>query len=425
MMKQESTLHAGRGATVTRTPLGFCVALGRPKRWEHPWQTRLHWLGDRKQWVATVRPGFVNGRAPIVRTTAGEALALARNGSFYAGLINARSGAADIRRAAELAGEGEAELQSIGPGTRIDVPLYNNPPVPLGWRAVGWGSAGGVGSAVPQFFRDRGVEAAPRSVAADAGTFPQAPARKPGSRLLLACDVVLHQPRLALTSSVEILPGIATGISNVTQTLGMRSAAPGDRLKVYGTPLWDPFYASNAGIDPLAGDYEEPPFDERLIATVFLLSPPDTEAGSAPDQNWQPWVRHGLFWNLSYQERTALRVPAQDNIFGKLVATANLLGGGTASIAVNFLGASLNDLNQNALNLLAAHSMAGTFWTATGGGHDGAIATRETTPAKPGLRKADALAARAAQAARTRRAQRLDPPFPYRAEPFDLALLRP
>lgn len=423
---EPAPIRAGRDATVTRSPLGFSVSLGRPKLWEHPWQTRLHWLGDLKQWVATVRPGFVNGAAPIVRTTAKEAIALAKNGSFYNGLITATSSAGDIARAAALAREGEQDLQDLGAGD-LDIALYNNPPLKLGFIKVGFDSGGGVGTAVPSFFRDLGVQEAPKIDPLE-DPFALASALfagpKPGNRLLRRCDLVLHQPRLALTSTITLEPGIVTGISNVTQTLSLRPPLPGDRLRVIAVPFWSVNFAETAGINPLDNDFEEPTYDEKLISTVFLLSAPDAPVGSEPDQTWVPYVRHSLFWNLHYHPKTDLDVPQFDDVVGKLASIASFIGAGSGSIAVNFLSASINDATQAAANILNAHTMAGSWWTATGGGSTSEFPPEPEPKGKPaGFDKAARLQAKRIAAARKLKHARLDPPFPFRALPIDFALL--
>jgi hypothetical protein len=421
--------RAGRDAAVTRGPGGFSVALGQAHGWEHPWQTQMIWLGDLKQWVATVRPGFVNGNAPVVRAEAAAARALAKRGTFYNGLITARSGAADIARAAELAREKGGDATDT---SRLDVKLYNNPPIPLNFRSIGFDSGGGPGSAVPSFFKRLGVQEAPRSDSASidaaidsaAAAIAAGPGEpKKGNRLLRAADIVVHQPRLALTSTITFGPGLVTGVSNFSQTLGLRSAAPGDRLKVFATPQWSTGDA--AGIDPLAHDYEEPAWDELLVAIVYLLSPPDAAPYSEPDGKWVPYVRHSLFWNLTYLPKTTLQVPQLDNSVGKLISIVNILGGGSGGFAANWLSASINDLTQDMLNLITAHSMAGTWWTATGGGSASEFPaeTAAVATSANGWDKAARLQAKRIAAARAQKAARLDPPFPFRAVEFSPSLL--
>src|SRR5262245_17326399 len=49
--------------------LGQAISLRGGRSWKHPWQTTPAWIPGEGKWVAGVRPGFVNGRPPIVRTT--------------------------------------------------------------------------------------------------------------------------------------------------------------------------------------------------------------------------------------------------------------------------------------------------------------------------------------------------------------------
>jgi hypothetical protein len=236
---------------------------------------------------------------------------------------------------------------------------------------------------------------------------------------------VLHQPRPALTSQITLEPGIATGISNVTQTLGLRSAAPGDRLKVYASSQYEALAAIRTGIDPLLGDYEEPTFDELLIATVYLLSPPNKPLRSAPDATWIPYVRHGLFWNLNYAT-PPFRIAGVGNAVGDLLAPVKFLGGGAAAIVISFLTASINDAYNQALNILTAHSMAGSFWTATGGGSSSEfpeVVAGDDDAGSTGLDKDGRLQAKRNAAAKALKSARLDPAFPYRAMPFPEAFL--
>lgn len=428
-MSDAGTIRAGANAQVTRGPAGdFSVSLGQSKQWQHPWQTQLWWLGDLKQWVATVRPGFVNGHVPVVQTKTTQALSLAKRGTFYNGLITARSGAGDIARAAELARESTKDIPTDG--STLDVKLTNNPPIGLPLRSLGFDSGGGLGSGVPTFFKNLGVHDNPTPASdgfANAEAVVASIGKEPpkGNRLLRAADIGVHQPRMALTSTITLAPGFVTGISNVTQTIGIRSAAPGDRLKVFATELWEDANVT-AGIHAISGDYEEPTWDERLIATVYLLSPPDTAQFSLPDGKWVPYVRHRLFWNLTYLPKTTIHVPQLDTTDRSLITLGSVLAGGVAAFAIATLAASINDMTQSALNLVTANSLEGTWWTSTGGGSISefpAVAAPKPTQAN-GWDKAARLQAKRIAAAKALKAQRLDPPFPFRAVEFTPSLLK-
>ena len=394
-------LRAGNGTTTREALGGQAISLAANRAgWKHPWQITPAWQAGAGHWAAVVKPGFVNEQAPVVRTRQDEQKQDGRN--FGLNPLTGRKFFSD-------------PIFNHGPTVQpaqqvIDIPLYLSPAINLSFRAVGFD--GGT-SDVPQFFLDRGAAQAP-SVNLESPSGDTA--RPAGLRLLRACDVWLHMPRLALTSDVTLAPGPATGISNVTQTLSVRSAAPGDVLQVQaGT--WVP---PNASFDPLTFQYDEPNFDELLIGTVFLLSPPGLAEGSTPDGTWTWYVRHELFWNLNYQPGEL--VPLNSD---PAIPFIPPLAAGAAQLVINFLGASLNDATTQALNILTAHSLAGTWWTPTGGGSSAAFPPDAQIASLPatGLDKNARLAAQRAAAAAARRAQQLDPDFPYRAISFPSSLL--
>ncbi len=408
-------MQAGRNTTLRESPIGRSVSDARtPAKWAHPWTTSASYGPG--GWFAQVKPGFVNHECPVVRTTQREQDRL--GGGFRRDLsrvITATSGGAEIARAAALSAGGSRSgaRGSTGP---IDIPLYMSPALPLSFRAVG--SDGSPQFPVPKFFADRGVAEPPEALTAEAleaGDLSSIdPRNVPANRRLLrACDVWLHQPRLALTSDITLHDGPATGISNVRQTLSLRSAAPGDVLRVQsGT------FRALEGIDALGRVYEEPNYDELPIATVYLLSGPGAENGSEPDGTWQPFVRHNLFWNLNYQTPWFRQYGGDPTI-----PFLPPLAGGAATLITNFLVASLNDALQDALNLVTSHSMAGTFYTPTCGGHHAALPAATSSASTAGLDKTARIAADSQAKARARREGRLDPDYPFLAEPFDPALL--
>jgi len=401
-------VRAGRGMSLRETLYGFAPSASPRGTWKHPWFITPRWSSGR--WSAQVKPGLVNAFAPVVRTTVEEQQEIGAQRDFG---INPLSGVPFFSDPIF-----DHPTQPVPAAKRIiDIPLYLDPAVALTLSPLGWDGPGD--GAVPQFFLDRGVARSPRPSGGSGDPedgvtveFTEPPANL---RLLRACDVWVHQPRLALTSSIEVAE-VFGELSNVTQTLGVRSQVAGDALRVFAGR----FTRQPITIDPTQSDYEEQAWDDLLIGTVFLLSPPRTPVGSAPDGTWQPFVRHHLFWNLSW-------VPGTFQPLSTDHSTIYIppLAGGAAQLIINFLIASLNDLTQTAINNLTAHSLAGTFYTATGGGHEAAVADPAPTVAvgSTGFDWKGRASARAVRTQRTRRAVQLDPPFPYRAEPFDTALL--
>lgn len=396
------------GLSIASIRAGQALAFAQAGQWKHPWQTSPAW-SPRLGWYCIINPGFVNEKTPTLSTTIDEQAEADRDFGTN-----------------PLTGRPFFESSVFSHNTRaarrvqMDVPLYLSPAIPLQWTAIGFD--GPEKSNVPQFFKDRGAADHPKAQAEDGGPVSLAVTDAPprGLRLLRTCDLVLHQPRLALTSEITTTPGLSLGlgISNVQQTLGIRSEAPGDVLRVFAGVFSPP----DSTIDPFAGGfvgvYEEPNYDERLISRVFLLSPPNTAPGSDPDGTWQPFVQHGLFWNLSYRQ-PILRILRNDPGTPFIPP----LAAGAAQVVINFLTASINDATTQALNVLTSHSLAGFFWTPTGGGHDAIFPEELTLQKITGLDKAKRLAAARLAASRARTAARLDPPFPYVARPFDTALL--
>lgn len=385
----------GGGARVTQG-IGrqSFTARGSGGKWRHPWFTALR--HEQGQWTATVKPGFVNGQCPIVRTTALEQGADAKD--FGTNPLTGKKYFSD-----PVFNGGQTVEPKL---VRVDVPLYLSPRLTMSWRPLGWD--GPPGSQVPEFFANLGAGSQPRiDLSAPEVNLDLLPQPPEGLRLLRVCDVVLHQPRLALTSTLNVLPGLLTGGFAAQQTLSLLAPPAGDSLRLFSGVFQPP-----VEIDPTAFDFTEQPFDERLVARCYLLSPPKTPQLSEPDATWTPYVQHFLFWNLEYQTPSFQQVPGDDNI--QFIPP---LAGGVAQIVINSITSQLNDATQRAFNQIVARSMAGTHWTATGGGHSSVFPEPETASAagRRGLAHATNLRERSLAADLARRATRLNPAFPYEA----------
>jgi len=86
------------------------------------------------------------------------------------------------------------------------------------------------------------------------------------------------------------------------------------------------------------GTYIEPKIDEIVLARVFWLSPSkpmlDPDQPIIPDGSWMPFVRHNVFWNMSY---AALNIydpfkPNRDLDFFKQISA--VLAGGAAYLII-------------------------------------------------------------------------------------------
>jgi hypothetical protein len=365
----------------------------------------------------------------MVTTTAGALRDAA--GTFFGRLTDAKSGASEISRAAQLAASLVPIDASIPDATLVDIPLHQNPPIrilPALYRNIGWdGSAN-----VPLFFQQRGVHRppppasslTPDSSPAQIAAVTEGPPK--GNRLLRAVDIMVHQPRAALTSSITITPsGIVTGLGFANQTLAERAPTANDVLKMQvgtfsgaGNPSLDFQGADNV----MTSNYEEKNWDEILVSTVYLLSPAGTPPGSVPDSSWQAFTKHSIFWNLSWQQ-PALNPFINTDAFRPILGVLSVLGGGAGFLWASSVASSLNDATQGALNILQSQSLAGSFWSPTGGGVDSTLPAEPTPAAKKTLdKKANNLSA-ALAAAKLNNSQ-LDPSFPFSGIGFNLSLVK-
>jgi hypothetical protein len=143
---------------------------------------------------------------------------------------------------------------------------------------------------------------------------------------------------------------------NMIQALNIIAPPAAQVLLVYTTSEWS---APDPQLDIEDGIYQEPTYDEILISTLYLLSPPGTAAGSEPDATWTPYTQHNLFWNLQWAQNTNInQVPQQEVSF--VIA---LPSGIIAQPIVNAILANVNDALDQAEAILAAHTLAGQFWT--------------------------------------------------------------
>ena len=415
-------LRVSVNTMMEQNSLGSNLSMSRPRGWRHPWFTQALWMGKKKAWMAFAVAGFVNGLAPMVRCTIGD-LKEAR-GTFYGQLVDARTGAAESAQLARLA-IAEAGYSNLADTDVADVPLYQNPPIGLNqWRNIGFDGE----VKAPQFFKNLGVADPSPAYSGNADTGitvnPDKLIPPKGNRLLRACDIWVHQPRTALTSHIDVTAdGLILGTSNVTQTLGFRDAALGDKLKIQSGSYQEETQLNFvSATNALASDYEEKNWDDALISTVYLLSPPDTAPGSKPDSTWQPFAKHNLFWNLLWAQPAVQPVFNMD-IFRGIVGLVSVIGGGAGIGAVNFIAASINDATQGAFNILQSQSLAGSFWTPTGGGTTSTVPVT-VPPVKPTLDKAATADAKARAAAIARRNVTLDPKFPFEGQKFNRALIK-
>ena len=339
---------AGTNATVGYTPEGQIVNVSQGSSWCHPWFTFPQWGtlldGKTQGWKADILPGWVGDGCPTMRMT----VETAPN----------RTVQREFERQTELSLAAQPVPNKVdlqNPSAPIDVPLYDTGTLDLTFRNIG--TDGDSSEAVPPYFSALGVgnpvpALNPDGSNADEVTNALTGVPAPTNRLLRACDLVLTQPRTALTSQITVgNPG--ADATAITQTLGITAPPPAAKLEITAVSKFVPVVP-----DPLDLTYTEPNFDQLLVSTVFLLSPPNLPKYSDPDGSWTAYVSHGLFWNLDYMQPAAAYVPAPDPI-SLLVP----LAGGVAQPIVNGLLSPVNDAVQQLLDQLNTNTQQGVFFT--------------------------------------------------------------
>jgi hypothetical protein len=286
---------------VCRNTLLSVTTVGQGNAESHPWATRPSWQPDLREWQCTVKPGFVNGLDVTV-----------------------------------LAIDG-------------DVPLTDSPVMPLtAWRSVGSDAGPEVSGQsedgtlllsyepVPEFFVARGVVSRQQvSIDVDDPTGLLDAIEDSGavdSLRLRACDLVLYHDRPSLAADERGRPMLAF-------TSGTRRAAYLRTTRRYR--------ADDIGSAR----------DSLHIATIYMLSPPDTGYDAEVDETWTPFVKHECFWNLCYDWK-----PTRFGTANELTLETNLAGDVGDPLIQGILAQNNADY-QAALDALTTNPITGHFWS--------------------------------------------------------------
>ncbi len=333
--------YGGTNARLAHRPDGVTVEAVAGAEWAHPWQVGCSF--DRSfddagkesaGWRAYVRPGFVNGR---------DAFAFMRPGWL---------------EGAPVAGDLLPVPLTDSPAPYLSLDDWRNPLLPSGVSA----SAGGeiiyqAGEGYPAFFDSLGVKPA-----APGGRFAAGPFDPERTREIRAMDIVLTKPRLGSRLDVRLLSVLADAQTHELETTYQSSyyVASKGRARLSAVakfrPLGDDSFA--APFLGVALDDGDPQLDEVKIATVYVVSPPGAGAESLPDETWQPFARHDVFWNLWHGSRyTPPPAPSPPIRF-----VSGLALGILDSLASALL-APINSGFDEVRNFLTNANMRGKFWT--------------------------------------------------------------
>ena len=296
----------------------------------HPWQIRPVWHKDKNakygEWRGIVTAGCVNGLPVYVNMKFDEA-----------------SDEAQLRIEANALAEKKPKPK---PASIVKVYLDETAELKFLWRDVG-----GVGESagferVPEFFKRLGVQGRNTNYAADT---------QQDVRLLRACDIVLNQPRVALTNEVRI---DAQTISSTLVEITPGFTSPKDLEPfLIGIPKFVPVKLADAFADIFFRRYDDAPKDQLLIATVYLLSPKLPIFDSNDLSNWQCYFSYQCHYNLVHAtkqfERTKDFVP--------LRVVVPLVAGIAQNIVDNIL-ATNNFFSQAVMDFYKQKNLEGKFY---------------------------------------------------------------
>lgn len=305
---------AGLNSRIIETKAGVLISPTiRPSNWNHSWSLKPRWVEDddgKGSWTVTVTPGFVNGADAVigkddVPLTADPAPVLKVSALRDATGMNGHYPAIFKRLGARKPVEPDPIVSaSLEQDARIDVPLF------------------------PEQY---------------------------GTRRLMAADFVLHIDHAGVRTDT-------TYADPETGNLVIHSAAFTAALNRYPyrvstvTEFTPPQYPTM--LDRMLGSMDEPNFDELLLSTLWLLSPPDEPDDTPPGPTWLPYTQHRVFWNLGYANVNEFNFANPQPI----TIHTGLAFGLLDSIGNSML-APINDAYIDVMNGMNETSMRGYFWT--------------------------------------------------------------
>lgn len=296
--------------------------------WRHPWQTACRWDPRSQSWAMQMQPGYVNAAETDCPPLSAELAPAA---------TRARLGIA----------AGGRQRQKVTPW------LSEGPWIPINpalWREIGTGAV--ESETVPAFFVAQGVEGS-EQIEVDAeeltlSVVAAPPVPTDRRRLLRAVDIVLTVPKPTLR------PSFITGLGGTTELTWTTAPAIGNPF-LSVRRLHVPALPAPTLQEQLVTGRTEDPYTETLVATVYLLSRPGVPLGYAVGPDWQPHVKHFLFWNRIYQAKVLMNlVPPTP-----LTSPIPLAAGAGQGIIQNII----DDMNAKDATLAAALSQASTLTT--------------------------------------------------------------
>lgn len=368
-MSARNRVWRGLNARVELTPQGQRLSGRAASRWRHPWEIDCDFLDG--QWRGTVQPGFVNGRPAFIDMPAAWLRAQVANGSaderdfginpltgkpyFSAWVFNNE---APTSKKDDVPGEGGPVRLTNEPAPYLVLNAWRNP---LASRGISFTTEGetiyGPGENYPQFFASIGVR--PRAPGGGSNSIPQDPLR---TRELRAMDVVLTRPRPGSALTVTELNPLSDNFTHQLDTTYTTAYydAQGGRTKLTAVSKYVPL--ENETIESpflrLPMNAGDPQMDQLKVATIWMVSPAGYTEADVPDQTWEPYVQHFVFWNLWHAVRFTPPGPKLPPL--KLVTG---LGLGILDYLANAFLSPINSAMDEANTFLNQSDMRGQFWS--------------------------------------------------------------
>jgi hypothetical protein len=309
----------------------------------HPWQILARYYTDPitklSYWRASLWPGLVNGFPAKITMQFSDAPQEAKERIRLDNIKNKKPPAKDTDRVAVYLDEQAAVKLSFRKiGSDAD-------PDGISGDANS-GNVTGVFEKVPDFFKRLGVSDANTNLL---GEKPET------ERLLLACDIVLNQPRVSLTNSISIS---AASIDTTLVSINPGFLSPTDReatvtaLPKYVVPTETTNFA-----DLFFQRFVDNSTDRLHLSTVYLLSPVLPLLDPADLGSWQPFTKYNCHHNLAHAPK---QIERRDEFTPLRLILP--LAGGVAQPIFDYILAENNFFAQAALDFYQQRNLAGKFY---------------------------------------------------------------
>jgi len=317
----------------------YTAAGSRP----HPWQIQAQYYTDPvtklSYWRASLSPGLVNGFPAKITMQYSDAPLAAQERIRLENI--------------------EAKKPTPKKTDRVAIYLDEQAAVKLSFRKIGSdadplsisgdadsGSVAGVFEKVPDFFKRLGVADAQTNLLTD---------KAETQRLLLACDIVLNQPRVSLTNTITLnSQTVLTTLVSVNPGF----ITPADREPtVVALPKFFPLEITTVFADIFFQRFVDSGLDQLHLSTVYLLSPVLPLLDPTDLSGWQPYIKYNCHHNLVHATKQIEKRQEFEPI--RLVVP---LAAGLAQPIIDYILAENNFFAQAALEFYQQRKLDGKFY---------------------------------------------------------------